>query len=87
MGEQEEEAADSVPEAGHGQGLLVADTGTLGISQCSTSYSLLAHLDDLSDGVEHLARHTDGGEEVCLARRVNQLLPGVVPGVKERGGG
>ena len=86
MGKQKEEAADSVPEAGHGQGLLVADTGTLGNSQCLLSSSLPGHLDDLSDGVEHLARHTDCSEEVCLACRVNQLLPRVVPGVRGRGG-
>ena len=46
------------------QCLLVANTGTL---------------DDLSEGVEDLAGHTDSLEEVDLSRRINHLLPGVVP--------
>ena len=37
------------------------------------------HLDDFSDGVEHLAGNSDGGEEVGLASRVDQLLTRVVP--------
>ena len=37
------------------------------------------HLDDFSDGVEHLAGNSDGSEEVCLASWVDQLLARVVP--------
>ena len=46
------------------EGLLISDTRSL---------------DDLSEGVEHLAGDSDGLEEVALAGRVNDVLSGVVP--------
>lgn len=57
--EQEEETANSIPQSGMGQRLLIEGTGTL---------------NDLSECVEDLTSHTDGLEEVRLASRIDDLL-------------
>ena len=76
MRKEEKESTDSVPESRHGQGLLVAHARALKRNSLAKRKQAkhFPHLDDFSDGVEHLAGNANGGEEVCLASRVDQLL-------------